>query len=57
MIVPSLLNLVMKSEERDARLDQARVIIWIDVQDLVHPFAKIDQDRTPDAGRRSAITH
>ncbi len=57
VVVPPPFNLFVKGEKGDAGLDQTGIVIWIDIQDLVHPSPEVNQDRAPNARRCSTIAN
>lgn len=57
IVVAPRLNSLVKGVERDTRLNQARAIMRIDVEDLVHSSTEVDNDGSPDSWSSAAISH
>lgn len=56
MIVTLGLDLLIERVERDTRLNETRVVLGADVQDLAHASSEVNDDRASNSGGRSSVS-
>jgi len=57
MIISQFSDSLVEGVERNAGFNQACIIIGIDLEDLVHPSAEIDDNRASDSWGGATISH